>query len=128
MTIGRRTLLGALGALSIAIPSTVLVAHDPPKKAAKPGSMPAMASDSMHAAMMKGCKRMQMTGEADHDFAMMMSMHHKAAVEMAQIELKQGRDPKMQEMARNIIAAQEKEIAEFDAWMKDHPPAKPHAH
>ena len=128
MTIGHRTLLVTAGALSIAISSTVLVAHDPPKKPVKSG-MPAMASDSMHVAMMKGCEKpMQMTGDVDHDFAMMMSMHHKTAVEMAQIELKHGRDPKMQEMARKIVPAQEKEIAAFNAWMKDHPPPKAHAH
>lgn len=87
-----------------------------------------MASDSIHAAMMKGCKPTKMTGDVDHDFAMMVSMHHKSAVDMAQLELEHGRDPKMQEMARKIVADQEKEIAEFSAWMKEHPPTKPHAH
>lgn len=57
-----------------------------------------MASDSIHAAMMKGCKPAKMTGDVDHDFAMMVSMHHKSAVDMAQLELEHGRDPKMQEM------------------------------
>ena len=120
MNIGHRTLLGSLGALSIAISSSVLVAHEPSKKP--------MASDSIHAAMMKGCKPAKMTGDVDHDFAMMMSMHHQSAVDMAQLELKHGRDAKMQEMARKIVADQEKEIAEFSAWMKEHPPTKPHAH
>lgn len=69
-----------------------------------------------------------MTGDADHDFASMMAMHHKMAIDMAQIELKEGRDSKMQDMARKIIDAQKKEIAEFEAWMKDHKPAAGHVH
>lgn len=69
-----------------------------------------------------------MTGDADHHFASMMAMHHKMAIDMAQIELKEGRDSKMQAMARKIIDAQRKEIAECEAWMKDHKPAAGHVH
>lgn len=39
---------------------------------------------------------------------------------MAQVELQQGKDPQMLKMATGIVAAQEKEIAEFDAWIKKH--------
>lgn len=55
----------------------------------------------------------------------MMTMHHKMAVDMAEIELKEGRDPKIQAMARRIIDSQKKEIAQFEAWMKDNKPATP---
>ena len=89
-------------------------------------------SQALHRSMEKSHKdmmAMKMTGDADHDFAMMMVPHHKTAIEMAEIELKHGKDPKMQAMARKIIDAQKKEIAEFEAWMKDHKPAAAgHAH
>lgn len=58
-----------------------------------------------------------MIGDTDRDFAMMMKMHHQAAMDMAQMELKSGKDPKMKEMANQIIAAQQKEIREFDSWL-----------
>ena len=92
----------------------------------------AAGSQALHQSMEKGQKDMmgmKMTGDADHDFAMMMTSHHKSGVEMAEIELKHGKDPKMKEMARKIIDAQKKEIAEFEAWMKTHKPAAAgHAH
>ncbi len=60
---------------------------------------------------------MQPTGEPDVDFAMMMREHHKGGVDMAQWELEHGKDPKMKEMARKIMASQKKEITEFDKWL-----------
>ena len=95
-----------------------LIAHEPTNK---PGMM---GSHAMHGAMKKGCEApMKMTGDADYDFASMMAMHHKMALDMAEIELKDGRDPKIQAMARKIIDSQKKEIAEFEAWKKEHKPA-----
>ena len=75
----------------------------------------------MHKNMMKGMKEMQgmkPSGNVDHDFAMMMRHHHQQGVEMAQHQLKHGKDAKMREMAQKIMDNQKKEIAEFDEWMK----------
>lgn len=69
---------------------------------------------------MKGMDNMQkmpMTGDPDKDFAMMMKMHHEKGVEMATMELKNGKSPAMRAMAKQIVAAQNKEIAEFDKWL-----------
>ena len=87
------------------------------------GSGPAM---EMHQSMMKGMKEMQgmkPSGNMDQDFAMMMRHHHMKGVEMAEHELKHGKDPKMRQMAQNIIDSQKKEIAEFDEWIKSNPRA-----
>jgi len=81
------------------------------------------ASMEMKDSMMKGMKgmdAMQMTGDADHDFAMMMKMHHQGAIDMAQIEIESGRDAKMKAMAKKIEEAQRKEIKEFDDWLAKH--------
>ena len=67
--------------------------------------------------MMKGMESMKMSGDIDRDFAMMMKMHHQGAIDMAQMELKSGKDAKMKAMAKRIIEAQQKEIKEFDAWL-----------
>ena len=74
----------------------------------------------MRSAMMAGMKSMdsmKMTGDTDRDFASMMKIHHQGAIEMAQMELKNGKDAKMRAMAKRIIDAQQKEIKEIDRWL-----------
>lgn len=58
-----------------------------------------------------------MTGKTDVDFAMMMRMHHMSALQMAQVELREGKDARMRDMAKKIIASQKKEIAQFEAFL-----------
>ena len=71
--------------------------------------------------MMKGnndqMASMKMTGNADVDFAMMMRVHHQGAIDMAQAELRDGKDGQMRKLATNIIAAQKKEIAQLDKFL-----------
>jgi hypothetical protein len=77
-------------------------------------------SQAMHQSMMDGMKQMQsmqMTGNMDQDFAMMMRDHHQQGLKMAQMELEHGKDPKMKAMAKKILETQKKEIEEFDAWL-----------
>jgi uncharacterized protein (DUF305 family) len=64
-----------------------------------------------------------MTGNADQDFVAGMVPHHRGAVDMARVELQYGKDPAMRRLARAIIAAQQKEIAQMQAWQKKHPKA-----
>ena len=76
---------------------------------------------AMHTAMEdmdKRMKAMAMSGNQDMDFAMMMVNHHQGAIDMAQVQVASGKDPKMVSAAKRIIAAQKKEIAMFEAWMK----------
>ena len=60
---------------------------------------------------------MKMTGNVDVNFAMMMRIHHLGAIDMAEAELRDGKDPQMKKMAKSIIAAQKKEIATFDKFL-----------
>jgi uncharacterized protein (DUF305 family) len=50
----------------------------------------------------------------------MMIPHHQAAVDMAQAELKYGKDPEIRKLSQDIIAAQNKEIAQMQAWLAAH--------
>lgn len=91
-------------------------AHESSAKGKSKGS----PSHQMHHSMMdgmKGMSKMRMTGDMDRDFAMMMKKHHEDGLKMAQHELDHGKDAKMREMAKNIMDAQKKEIAEFDQWL-----------
>lgn len=79
-----------------------------------------MGSDGMKQSMMKsmdGMQKMPMSGNTDKDFALMMKMHHQQGVEMAQMELMHGKSSAMKSMAKQIIAAQNKEIDRFDRWL-----------
>ncbi len=67
--------------------------------------------------MMKGMESMRMSGDTDRDFAAMMKVHHQGAIDMAQLELKKGKDAKMRALAKRIIEAQQKEIKELDQWL-----------
>ena len=88
---------------------------------ASPGSQAMMGSmQKMQQSMMA----QPMTGDTDHDFASMMREHHRGAVDMARVELQNGRDPELQKMARKIITDQEKEIRQLDRWLARNP-AKP---
>jgi len=51
------------------------------------------------------------TGKPDKDFALMMIPHHQGAIDMAKVELQYGADPELRQLATDIVAAQDKEIA-----------------
>jgi len=92
------------------------------------GAAPQAAASSpstraFEAANMKMHRDMEIpfTGDADRDFAAAMIPHHQGAIDMARIQLRYGRDPRMRKMAEAIIAAQEKEIAELRAFLAAKP-------
>ena len=62
-------------------------------------------------------KTMQMTGDMDKDFAMMMIDHHESAVAMSKKQLTNGMSDKLKQMARKVITDQNKEIKEFKSWL-----------
>ncbi|SFF43242.1 Uncharacterized conserved protein, DUF305 family [Pedobacter antarcticus] len=72
--------------------------------------------------MMDKMNAMQMTKDPDNDFAMMMMMHHQGAIDMANAELKDGKDVTLKEIAQMMITAQTQEIAQLDAFLQGHPP------
>ncbi len=58
------------------------------------------------------------TGDPEVDYMQGMVPHHRAAVEMSQIVLESGTDdPTVRALAEGIIAGQEAEIAEIEAWL-----------
>lgn len=79
-----------------------------------------MVGDDMKKSMMMdmdSMQKMRMSGDTDKDFAVMMKMHHQQAVNMSEMEIAHGKSPEMKAMAKKIIAAQKKEIAELDKWL-----------
>jgi uncharacterized protein (DUF305 family) len=63
---------------------------------------------------------MQAAQESDPDVAFVKGMipHHQGAIDMAKVVLQYGKDERVKSWANQIIAAQEKEIAEMQDWLK----------
>ena len=90
-----------------AAPATAVAGQDAPSTKAFKEAM-----TRMHGAM-----AIPYTGNTDRDFAAGMIPHHQGAIDMARIELQHGTDPAMRKLAEEIIAAQEKEIAQLRAFL-----------
>lgn len=74
-------------------------------------------ADEFSTAMMGAMERMHgamtipPTNDPDRDFARMMIPHHQGAIDMAEIELRFGKDQRLRRLAQGIIVEQHQEIA-----------------
>ena len=71
-------------------------------------------NDNMHKSM-----DIKFTGDADKDFLAAMIPHHQGAVEMAEVVLQHGKNPKIRQLSQEIITMQKKEIAEMKQLLKE---------
>ncbi|MDB5777539.1 MAG: hypothetical protein JWP38_3672 [Herbaspirillum sp.] len=93
---------------------------DMPAQAGGTPSASTQAFEQNAANMMKNMSAPPYTGDADADFVAHMIPHHQGAVDQAKVEIKYGKDPKMKALAKNIIKAQEEEIAYMKRWQVKH--------
>ncbi len=116
-----------LGGLAFAVAAAPVHAQQP---AAMPGmdmsgSADAGTGESTQAFKAADDKMMQdmsadYTGNTDKDFVAHMIPHNQGAIEMAQGELKYGKEPELKRLAWNIIKAQHEEIAFMKGWQAKH--------
>ena len=123
MTRAHAMLLAVLGLYGL--PSLALAQQPamPGMAMAAPAASATAATKAFKAAddkMMKNMDR-RMTGDPDRDFVTGMLPHHAGAIDMALVELRYGKDPALRRLAREIIAAQDKEIRQMQTWKNTHP-------
>jgi uncharacterized protein (DUF305 family) len=84
----------------------------------KPAANPADKAFAASMKTMMNNMNAKPTGKPDQDFVRMMMPHHQGAIDMAKVELQYGTDPELRQLATDIVAAQEKEIAQMKAWLE----------
>lgn len=72
---------------------------------------------------MSKMQSMNMTGDFDVDFANMMIEHHQGGIDMAQMEVSQGKNEKLKAKAREIIDKQKKEQQELKDFVTSYKPS-----
>ena len=75
-------------------------------------------------AMIDSCKCAVATATVDADFTRNMIAHHQGAVDMAKIVIAFGKDPRIRQLAENVIKQQEGEVATMKAWLAENAPKK----
>lgn len=86
------------------------------------GEMMSNGTESMSMADMMHSMNAELQGKTgdtfDQAFLSEMIIHHEGAVEMAQLALTNAKHQEIKDLAKAIIAAQNKEIADMKGWMK----------
>lgn len=73
------------------------------------------AEMKMHHAMMNA-----VGSDAAETWVRKMIEHHRGAIEMSQIVLRETRDPKVRTMATKAMAEQRRGITELQGWLREH--------
>lgn len=92
------------------------------KEGLQPQAHDANVYQQINHRMMTEMDKMKDTNDPDHDFSMMMRMHHQGAIDMSNEELKSGDNQAMKAMAQQVITAQTSEISQFNQFLQSHTP------
>jgi hypothetical protein len=91
--------------------------------AASPDEAPFLAENDAAMAKMMRAMNIEPSGDVDHDFVAMMVAHHQGAIDMAQAELRYGRNERLRRLAQEIIVTQQQEIAVMRLAIGQPPPS-----
>lgn len=79
------------------------------------GNPYAQSEMDMHQKMMAAKQ-----GDAAEMWTRKMIEHHRGAVAMSRIAVRDAKDPEIKQMAQMTITKQEKDIAELQSWLRKH--------
>ena len=72
-----------------------------------------------HMAQESDVDMLREASDFDRAFIEMMIPHHGSAIDMAAVELRNGQNPRLKDLARSIIEAQQREIQQMEGWFAD---------
>ena len=72
---------------------------------------------------MMAAMKIEPSGNVDRDFVAMMAPHHQGAIDMAQAELRYGRNERLRRLAQEIIVTQQQEIVAMQLAIVEPPPS-----
>lgn len=101
-------------------PTAIVMPHQGHAAVAAPADSASTIGYKDANAKMHGGMAINYSGDADVDFVRGMIPHHQGAIDMARVLLAHGKDPELQKLGNDIIAAQTKEIAQMQAWLAAH--------
>ena len=87
--------------------------------AARGGETPFGKESEAAMSKMMAAMAVKPSGDVDRDFVAMMVPHHQGAIEMAQAELRYGRNEQLRRIAQEIIVDQTQEIAVMRLAIED---------
>lgn len=105
---------------SMASPSSTAEAQSAPASGKTAAGDSTAEFKAAHEKMMNDMQGAAFTGNADDDFVSHMIPHHQGAVDMAQVEVKYGKDPQLKRLAQRIIESQRREIQFMKQWQAKH--------
>jgi uncharacterized protein (DUF305 family) len=98
--------------LALAVGAVLAVLTTPAASSAdRPEEAPFLAENEAAMDRMMDGMTIKPSGDVDQDFAAMMIPHHQGAVDMAQAELRHGKNEQLRRIAQEIIVEQQQEIA-----------------
>lgn len=106
----RRRACGAALLLSAAV-AAGLTSLAAAALAASPGETAFLAENDAAMTRMMNGMTVKPSGDVDRDFTAMMIPHHQGAIDMAQSELRYGKNEQLRRIAQEIIVEQQQEIA-----------------
>jgi uncharacterized protein (DUF305 family) len=72
---------------------------------------PFLAENDAAMTKMMAAMEIKPSGDVDRDFVAMMAPHHQGAIDMAEAELRHGRNEQLRRLSQEIIVTQQQEIA-----------------
>ena len=99
-----------LGLVVVLVVAGTAIAYSVPHRARESESARFMAENAAAMDRMMAGMAITPSGDVDRDFVAMMVPHHQGAIEMAQTELRYGRNEQLRRLAQEIVVTQRQEI------------------
>jgi hypothetical protein len=100
----------------------VILIGTPGALASQADEAPFLAENDAAMSKMMVAMNVKPSGDVDSDFVAMMAPHHQGAIDMAQAELRYGRNEQLRRLAQEIIVTQQEEIAAMRLALGQTPP------